>query len=474
MSESPVRRSATEQLAQLASGERSVTELVDASLASIEAAQLRTNAYSHVFIDDAERAARNADEERRDAAEDGDDVSSLGPLHGIPVAVKDLFDIEGQPTTGCSRFYEGRLAPSDATVIRRLLDAGAVIVGKTNMHELAMGGTNLISACGPTHNPFDLERITGGSSGGSAGALASGTVAIALGTDTGGSIRNPASMCGLFGLKPTQGRVPVDGVLPLAPSLDCPGPMATTAEDLAVLWRVISAKNEPASAVRTVGIVGGFFASLVHPAVRDALVATAAALRAQGIEVVEVTGAGPDDGDADQFLAAWGDLVCMELVESHPGLYEGRDLLFPRTAFFVERGAALTPDERAALRRVPAQARTWFARRLEDVDLLLVPSSPYPAPRATDDEVDVGAGQTVDIHLGGTSRYTRPVSLAGNPAMTIPAGLSSDGLPVGVQFVGHMNAEATMLQLAADLAVADSRFRSPVPLGLRTPPFSPS
>src|SRR5205823_1854876 len=155
---------------------------------------------------------------------------SAGGLEGVPIAVKDLYDVAGFETTGCSRIYAGRVAERDAPTIRRVRGAGLIMVGKTNQHELAFGGTNLYSACGRTGNPWDPRRMTGGSSGGSAAAVAAGVVPWALGSDTGGSIRIPASMCGIFGLKPTAGRLSIEGVLPLAPSLDCPGPMAGTVQ----------------------------------------------------------------------------------------------------------------------------------------------------------------------------------------------------------------------------------------------------
>src|SRR2546421_5894345 len=195
---------------------------VEEALETIDRWQPVTNAFSQIF---------------RDA---GSEEPREGPLSGVPVAVKDLFDVAGHETTGCSEAYRGNVASRDAVVVRRLREAGAILVGKCNQHELAFGTTNLISACGPAHNPFDPGRIVGGSSGGSAAAVATRCVPIALGTDTGGSIRIPASYCGLFGLKPTHGRLSLEGVMPLAASLDCPGPIASTAADLALAWRALS------------------------------------------------------------------------------------------------------------------------------------------------------------------------------------------------------------------------------------------
>ncbi|MEX2420443.1 MAG: amidase, partial [Actinomycetota bacterium] len=369
--------------------EREVTR----ALGTLERTQPITNAFSDVYADEALRAAKIADARPREG-----ERTRPGILQGVPVAVKDLFDVTGHETTGSSRAYVGNLVTSDAAVVRRLREAGAIIVGKTNQHELAMGGTNLISMHGPTHNPFDPVRITGGSSGGSAAAVASGCVPIALGSDTGGSIRNPASFCGLYGLKPTQGRLPADGAMPLAPSMDCPGPLTTTIEDLSLAWWVLSGSDREGKAPARVGLLEGHFDRFVHPEVRLALARTVEALRQIGAAVVP---AGSDT--SEPAWDGWADVVCMELVEAHPGLADRRELLFPRTAGFVARGTQLTSEEKVTLSRLPRDARAWFEHRFEGVDLLLAPSAPYPAPRADQDEVEMGDGTTLDVHLGGTS-----------------------------------------------------------------------
>ncbi|MEX0832797.1 MAG: amidase, partial [Actinomycetota bacterium] len=321
---------------------------VDESLDLIERWQPVTNAFSQVWPKDAREAAGWAPE---------------GPLRGVPVVVKDLFDVAGRETTGCSRAYDGNVAEDDAELVGALRVAGAVLVGKTNMHELAMGGTNQVSACGPTANPWDPSRITGGSSGGSAAAVATRCVSMALGTDTGGSIRNPSVLCGCWGLKPTHGRLSLDGVMPLAPSLDCPGPMAVTAAELGRLWRVLSGPSKTPGLPRRAGLLGGFFASHIHPEIRKAVGAVRRGLESLGIEVVDV------DGEGIEFaFESWPDFVCMELVESHPELPERRDRLFPPTAGFVARGTGLTDEEKAALRKRPDEAGEWFARRFDGVD----------------------------------------------------------------------------------------------------------
>jgi aspartyl-tRNA(Asn)/glutamyl-tRNA(Gln) amidotransferase subunit A len=223
-----------------------------------------------------------------------------GPFGGVPVAVKDLFDVAGRETTGCCRAYAGRVAARDAPAVAALRSAGLTIVGKTNQHELALGGTNRYSACGRPGNPWDPARLTGGSSGGSAAAVAAGIVPFALGSDTGGSIRIPSSFCGTFGLKVTTGSVTIDGMLPLAPSLDTPGPLAATAGDLRAIYRVLAGGSAEevgapvAAAARGVrlGLVGGYYAQHIHPEVAAGVERVCAEFEAIGAAVDPVDGSG--------------------------------------------------------------------------------------------------------------------------------------------------------------------------------------
>lgn len=420
----------------------SAMDPVDSAFERLAAWQPLTNAFSQVWKD----AARQR--------------NPAGPLAGVPVAVKDLFDVAGRETTGCSRVYEGNVAASDAPVVERLKEAGAVIIGKTNQHELAMGATNLISACGPTANPWDPARITGGSSGGSAAAVSSRVVPMALGTDTGGSIRIPASLCGIFGLKPTHGRLPSEGVMPLATSLDCPGPMAATAQDLELLWRVLSGDAPTLGAVPgRIGVLGGYFARRMHVEVAEAVSATVAQLEALGGGVTSVEVEGLDD-----LLGVWVDLTCDEMVAAHPKASEHRELLHPRIAGFFANGINLTDERRAEVRERTAQTAELFDGLTERFDLLVAPATPYPAPLASQETVEV-VGGTVDVHMGGTSIFTRPTSLSGLPALALPAGLGGGGLPSGVQLVAARGGERTLLAAALALEASSERFRSPVPPG---------
>ena len=219
---------------------RSALERVNAALQGIDVWQERTNAFAQVL----------ADEARAEAA----DVGTDGRLAGVPIAVKDLFDVRGHPTTGCCAAIASEPAERDAALVTRLRDEGAIVIGKTNQHELAAGVTNLESACGPTRNPWDPTRITGGSSGGSAAAVAAGIVPISLVSDTGGSARIPAAFCGTWGLKPTQGRLSTEGMMPLAPEMDCPSLLAGSLEDLRLGWDVLVADRPIGRPAPSVGV----------------------------------------------------------------------------------------------------------------------------------------------------------------------------------------------------------------------------
>jgi aspartyl-tRNA(Asn)/glutamyl-tRNA(Gln) amidotransferase subunit A len=413
-------------------GQLSPVEAAEESLRRIEAWQAETNAFSQLRPEETLAEARTL----ADGLARGPEA---GPLSGVPVAIKDLFDVAGWETTGCCAGYRGRVADRDAEVVRRLRDAGVVVVGKTNQHELAAGGTNLVSACGPTSNPWDRARLTGGSSGGSGAAVASRCVPLALGTDTGGSIRIPASLCGISGLKPTHGRVSLDGVMPLAPSMDTVGPMATTVDDVALAFGVLTGRpvEPPRSTRLRVGAVSVFVVPS-RPDVMAAVEAVIDALREEGAAVEPV-------GDLRYEPDDWGRLAWRELYEAHGHLLERPDAVERPTREFMEQGRAITPDELEAARRRVVALRADFAAMLERADVLVVPATAFPAPLAGEIEVDVGGGRTLNVRRGAISLLTRPVNLAGLPAVAFPAGFSDEGLPLGVQVIGRPGEEATLL-----------------------------
>ena len=431
-------------------GEVSPVEVTEEALRRAEAWQPITNAFSQFHPDEALAEART----RSDDLARGVDV---GPLHGVPVAVKDLFDVAGWETTGCCAAYRGRVATRDADAVRRLREAGAVIIGKTNQHELAAGPTNLISACGPTRNPWDHSRMTGGSSGGSGAAVASGVVPIALGSDTGGSIRIPASLCGVAGLKTTHGRLSLEGVMPLAPSMDTVGPVAGSVEDAALAFGALAGRDraEAASARGvTVGQLGGDYVAYPHQEVLDAVTAAEAVFQGLGVRTVAVLKA-PFDPEVWE-LVAWA-----EFARHHGRLLDRREELHPRTAGFLARGREVTDEEAADARRRVAALREGFARALSAADVLMAAATPFAAPVAGVDEVEAGGG-TLSVRRGGLSLLTRSVNLAGLPALAVPAGFTSDGLPVGMQLIGRPGEEERLLEVGRAFQEAtDHHLREP-------------
>src|SRR5689334_11368662 len=264
---------------------QTATERLEAALAAIAENQPRTNAFVLVDEADARQAARVVDDERRRGVD-------RGPLRGMPISIKDIIDVAGQPTTAASRVRAGHVATTDAPVVQRLREAGAVLIGKTNLHEFAIGTTSDESAFGAIHNPHDTSRSAGGSSGGSAAAVACGMGEASIGSDTGGSIRIPAAACGVVGLKPSLGEVPTDGTVPLSSTFDHVGPITRNVADAAAIWTVIAGRPMPdldRRAPVTLGLLGGYFTALLERDVRTAFGAAMERLRASGCRVVSRT-----------------------------------------------------------------------------------------------------------------------------------------------------------------------------------------
>jgi Asp-tRNA(Asn)/Glu-tRNA(Gln) amidotransferase A subunit family amidase len=434
----------------------SPVELVEEALRAAEAWQPVTNAFSALHPDEAlVEARRRADEVAR--------AEVAGPLHGVPVAVKDLFDVAGWETTGCCAAYRGRVADRDAAVVRALREAGAVIIGKTNQHELAAGATNLVSACGPTANPWDPRRITGGSSGGSGAATATRVVPVALGSDTGGSVRIPAALCGVAGLKPTHGALSLDGVMPLAPSMDTVGVLGPSVLDLALAFAVLAGDElaEPRGPLPSIGVFEEPFVTEVHADVRRSVEAVAATFAGAAARVVRLPGGlsyDPED---------WDRLGWSEFFEAHGHLVDGGDIA-SLTRRFLEKGRDLPPEERDAARRRTEQLREVFLGHLRSVDVLLAATTPAAAIAREDRYVVVEDGRSLDVIRGGVSLITRPANMVGLPALSLPAGFTEDGLPVGVQLIGRPGEEHVLLHAgAAFQEVTDHHRRQPA---LRSPP----
>jgi aspartyl-tRNA(Asn)/glutamyl-tRNA(Gln) amidotransferase subunit A len=439
--------------------EVSAVELVQRVLDRIERWERTINAFSQVWADEALAEARRIDEHTADAP----------PFAGVPLVVKDLYDVAGHETTGCCAAYRGRVASADAPTIAAVRRAGLIVVAKTNQHELAAGGTNAVSACGPARNPWDPTRVTGGSSGGSGGAVAAGVVPWALGSDTGGSIRIPAGMCGIFGLKPTTGQLPTAGMLPLAPSLDTPGPMTSTLDDARALYRILrgdpsAARNGELNATGgdrplRIGVPGGYFTRNVHSEITAGVQRTAALLQEAGTSVEQADGEGIDDA-----RRVWMCITYSEFARAHPTLWsEQRDQVDPSVLAWMDRGVRFSEEElaEAAVRR--AAITRWFTERLTGFDALLVPSLPYWAPQPGTQEIDLGANGATSLGQVGPGWHTCTLNLAGLPALSLPAGRSAEGLPFGVSVVGANNADELILDIGARWAQAASYRFEPAP-----------
>ena len=377
-----------------------------------------------------------------------------GPLHGIPVALKDLIDTAGTRTTAASGLYQNRVPAEDAEVVCRLRRAGAVILGKNNLHEFAYGGSSLVSFFGDVHNPWNTEHVAGGSSGGSAAAVAAGLCYAAIGTDTAGSIREPAALCGCVGIKPTYGRVSARGVIPLSWSLDHVGPLAATVGDAAAVLQVIagydpldvggvdvpvsdyvSGSGEATKALR-VGVPREyFFDELDHEiraAVEQALVVICTLVAEVHDVRIEVT--------ADRTVqAAESFAYHADPVARTPELYQAETLRRIRSGENISAGEYI--QRRRGLDEERRRARDFFA----DVDLLVTPATPIPAPAIGDLKKDPGALRPAELRL---LRNTRPFNVWGLPAVSVPCGFTKRGLPIGLQIAGPHWREDLVLRLA--------------------------
>ncbi len=417
----------------------SPVELLRGCLDRIES-RLELNAFITVMADSAISAAENA--EREIAA-----GHYRGPLHGIPISVKDLVDVAGTPTTSGSAVVP-RLPARDAPIVTRLRDAGAIIIGKTNLHEFAFGTTSEESAFGPVHHPKDPSRSPGGSSGGAAAALVEGMCFGSVGTDTGGSIRIPSAVCGTVGLKPTYAELPCDGIVPLSTSLDHVGPMARTVADVALMFDAMAGRNPQVRAVPSdrkyvFGVPETYFCDRLHPAVRRALARTRDALTAAGHEVrtVAIEHAART---ADVYLH----IVLPEASCYHaPMLSSDADRYSPGVRLRLEMGRYVLAEDYVRALHLREVLRRAVNTALERCDALLLASQPIPAPElgAATVEID-GSREPVRATM---LRLTQLFNITGHPAIAIPAGTTDDGWPVGVQLVGHADATRKLLEIAA-------------------------
>ncbi|GAB4481910.1 MAG: amidase [Anaerolineales bacterium] len=371
-----------------------------------------------------------------------------GALFGIPLAIKDLIDVAALPSAaGSPRFFGQRPALKDAFAVEKLRAAGAQILGKTNTHEIALGITGINPHGGTVRNPHNPARITGGSSSGSAAAVASGMALGALGTDTGGSIRIPAALCGVVGFKPTFGRVSMRGVLPLSWNLDHVGPLANTVEDVELLYQSIlgfdaqdpvsargvfpAPKNSPRE-WRIALALGGYIEEAAQP-ILTALSRAAEAFRSLGAAVSKKEIARLREAAQANSTMVIADAAAFhrERLAAHPDWF-GADVRER-----LERGKAVTSSEYALARRVQSEMKRFFELFFEEFDLLLLPTT--AATAAPMDGLDSAA------YAPKLTRFTAPFNLTGLPALTLPAGKDADGLPIGLQLVGPAWGEAQVL-----------------------------
>jgi len=374
------------------------------------------------------------------------------PLRGVPISVKDLYDTKGVKTTAGSRIFADRVPVQDADAVRKLKTAGAVIVGKTNLHEFAFGVTTINPHYGIARNPWNRDRISGGSSGGSASAVALGMGLGSLGSDTGGSIRIPASLCGIVGLKPTYGRVSLQGVIPLAWSLDHAGPMTRTVRDAAVLLQII-AEPDPQSLPYTealsgniaglrVGIPTNYFYEQLDPLVERTVRSALSALEKLGARLVHIEVPG-----IAIHRAAWFQIASAEaysyhefLLQKHPALY-GTDVRAR-----LEAGKVLLSVDYVRSQRSRTLIKEQCAQLFRTVDVIVTPTVPISAPRIEDVYKPWGAGP--ETAVASLTRLTRFFNLVGLPAISIPCGFTDDNLPIGLQIVGKAFDEFTVLRTA--------------------------
>jgi Asp-tRNA(Asn)/Glu-tRNA(Gln) amidotransferase A subunit family amidase len=421
----------------------SAAERLEASLTALAENRSLTNAFIYAEPVAARAAARAVDEERRRGVD-------RGPLHGMPVSIKDLIDIAGQLTTAASNVRKGHLAVRDATVIQRLREAGAVILGKTNLHEFALGTTSEESAFGPVHNPHDPTRSAGGSSGGSAAAVATGMGQASIGTDTGGSIRIPAAACGVVGLKPSLGEVPTDGVVPLCPTFDHVGPITRSVEDAAALWSVLAARPLPrlgalARSPMMLGALAGYFTALLDGDVRRAFDSALARLRASGIAIESRAVQG-----SERIVDTYVNISLPEAAHYHAPTLDTRASDYqPAVRERLLKGRTISAVDYLAARDGREVLRRSVDAALERCDALVLPTLPIVAPKLGATEVTMDNGQTLLVRAA-MLRLTQLFNITGHPAISLP--IPTSGLPVGLQLVGRRDRTEELLAVAAQVA----------------------
>jgi aspartyl-tRNA(Asn)/glutamyl-tRNA(Gln) amidotransferase subunit A len=444
-----------EAAAALRARKISSVELTAALLDGISRLNPTLNAFITVMEESARAAARRADEELARGIDHG-------PLHGIPIAVKDVFSAKGVRTTCGSKVFAHHIPDRDAAVVEKLAQAGAVLLGKTNMHELAYGITCANPHFGLVRNPCDLERIPGGSSGGSGAAVASEMAFMAMGSDTGGSIRIPASFCGTFGLKPTFGRVSRYGVMPLDFSLDHMGPLTRSVRDAAVTLQALAGfdprddtssrepvpvylpPEDPALNGVRIGLPENFYFDRLQPEVAAAVRRMVGTAESLGASIIPLRV--PD-------IAALNTVARIILYAEASALMEpylaqrenfGADVLG-----LLDQGRFLPATDYVNAQRLRRLMQQEFRALFKQVDCLFTPTTPIAAPKIGQTTVEIG-GEVEDVRLAST-RLVRGINALGLPALSMPCGADPNGLPLGLQIIGRPFEEPLVLRVVAAL-----------------------
>lgn len=442
----PERRWTIAAAAQaLRAGEVTAVELTEGLLKRVDETSTAINAWVSVWRDAAMKAAEGADKEMRQG-------NYRGPLHGIPLGVKDNIDVQGVCTTAGSRVRADHVADRDAAVVRNLREAGAVLMGALNMHEFGQGVTSENPHYGPVRNPWDRRRGAGGSSGGSGAAVAAQTCLGALGTDTGGSVRMPAALTGVTGLRPTYKRVSSDGIVPLAWSLDVCGPLTSTVEDASIMLAAMSrVRFQPPDFERPVDLASVTIGVLdiaeddsveldVKHSVRDAL------------SVLEGSGARINPIAIPDMRVAQSILMILNFAEPpawHARWFPGRQNEYGADVrATLLAGGCLSAWEYVNAQRARAQFTSDVLDALSGVDALVLPTVPFGAPLLSTEYLQGGGDGDAASMIDGAVKFNALASVAGLPAISIPCGFTSEGLPVGLQLVGRPWDEGRLLQIA--------------------------
>ena len=448
--------------------EISPVDLVQASLARIRATDAVLRAYITVFEEQALQVAKAA--EIMVAAGHG-----LGPLHGIPIALKDNVAVRGSRTTAGSKVLGDWVPDADATIAARLRQAGAIFIGKTNMHEFAWGGTSANPHYGAVRNPWNTAHFPAGSSGGSGVAVAARSCYGAVGTDTGGSIRLPSAINGVVGIRPTYGRVSNHGIIPLAWSMDTAGPMTRTVEDCALMFAAMAGYDakDPTTAARPcadygadlgqslrglrIGIVSGYFFHHLQPPVRDAVQAALASYEKLGAQLVEV-----------EIENIHGNISAQLTIESaEPSTYHQRWMRERPQDYgddvrtLLEVGEMLLATHYLQAQRYRTLLRNEFINAFRTVDAFVCPTLPFTATKLGATTVVIENGVEEDM-LSAIMQFTGVASLTGLPALNVPCGFDAAGLPIGMQLIGRPFDEATLFRMGHAFQTAtDFHLRAP-------------